>query len=76
MTYAIREYNQDNDHILMVLGYGIRDAAEMMDRVVARHAQRHEKQYPIRGYDAYISGWVFFDQGGHYAGYTSLEGLY
>jgi hypothetical protein len=76
MTYAIREFNQDNHQIMAVYGYGIRDAAEMLDRVVVRRVQRYEKHYPIKGYDAYVSGWVFFDQGGHYTGYASLEGAY
>lgn len=74
MTYAIREYNSDNHEILKVFGYGIRDATQILGNVVDRHAMRHEKQYPIRGYDAYISGWVFFGQDGKYAGYTSMIG--
>lgn len=76
MTHVIREFNSDNHQILAVFGYGIRDAAQMLDRVVAIHATRGEKQYPIRGYDAYISGWVFYSQDNKYAGYASLEGTY
>ena len=73
MTHVIREFNKDNHEILAVFGYGIRDSAAMLDRVVAAHAVRGEKQYPIRGYDAYISGWVFFGHNNEYAGYASLE---
>lgn len=75
MTHVIREFNSDNHEILKVFGYGIRDSAAMLDRVVAAHATRGEKQYPIKGYDAYISGWVFFGRDDKYAGYTSLDGV-